>query len=172
MLKGKSSPHVITRFVVMTASVITFAGLYATAGATAAWLAGIFAARSIVLFAFTLKYGTKGTGKLDIACLVVALFGLVLWRVAGDPVWALLFSILADFMGFVPTIRKTYHKPKSEAPSFYLLELLLVCINMLTIYLDIGFVWEAFVLPIYIALLCIAILGLIYRHELNSKHAL
>ncbi len=167
MVRGKSSPHVVTRFVVMTASVVTFLSLYASVGKIAAFIAGVFAVRSVVLFLFTLKYGTKGTSSLDYLCLVLAILGLILWRVIGNPLWALSLSITADFLGFIPTLRKTYHKPKSEAPSFYLLELILIYINAYATILATGFIVRALVFPVYIAVLCTSVLFLIYRLEIK-----
>jgi len=107
----------------------------------------------------SIKYGVGGWTTIDQWCLVIAGGGLFGWQLTGDPFVALLFAILADFVGFVPALVKTYHQPNTEGPWFYYLESTAVILNIIVIgawSLDLLF-------PAHILLSNIMMLAIIFR---------
>ena len=50
----------------------------------------------------------------DVLCGALSLIALVAWAVTGTGNVAIFLSILADFFGAVPTLRKSYRDPESE----------------------------------------------------------
>ena len=122
ILKGKARPHRTTRIVLLTITILSTASLFAQHNTVAIWLSAVSMLQSIVIFGFSIKYGMGGWAKLDIACLVIAVVGIVLWKVTENPAIALYLAILADFVGMVPALVKTYRMPHTEIWSFFLID--------------------------------------------------
>jgi hypothetical protein len=164
MVQGRSKPARMTRFIVWLAASISFFSLWADGSTGAVWLAGVFAFRNTFLLLMSLKYGMGGVATVDKYSLVIAITGLIGWQLSGDPLIALLFAILADFVGFVPALIKTYKEPDTEGPWFYYLETTAVLLNIVVIG-----AWSIDLLfPVHILLTNIFMLGLIFRGKVMS----
>ncbi len=85
--------------------------------------------------------------RFNIACGLLALAGIVLWQLTSNPVLAILFCILADIFGGIPTVVKAYKDPKSEPILPYLMTTSALIITVLTIK---SWTIEEAVFPIYI----------------------
>ena len=164
MVQGRSKPARMTRFIVWLAASISFFSLWADGSTGAVWLAGVFAFRNTFLFLMSLKYGMGGVATIDKYSLVIAIAGLVGWQLSGDPLIALLFAILADFVGFIPALVKTYKEPNTEGPWFYYIETTAVLLNIVVIG-----AWSIDLLfPVHILISNILMIGLIFRGRLMS----
>lgn len=53
--------------------------------------------------------------------LVGAAIALGLWFITSNPLWSVILITIVDFLGFVPTIRKSYMKPHEETLIHYVL---------------------------------------------------
>jgi hypothetical protein len=54
--------------------------------------------------------------RLDLACGVLAIGGLVLWKMTDTPNLAISFGILADAIAGIPTVIKSFQEPETETP--------------------------------------------------------
>src|SRR5699024_699452 len=52
---------------------------------------------------------------LDYLCGIVAIFAIIIWRLTDDPILAIIFSILSDAIASLPTLRKAWLYPTTEA---------------------------------------------------------
>ena len=87
----------------------------------------------------------------DVGCGALSLLALGAWAATGRGNAAILFSILADFLAAVPTIRKAYRYPHTEHAAAFLAGVAGAAITLLTIKPgDWGFASAAF--PAYILL--------------------
>lgn len=114
ILKRKTVPHAFTFLVWALASSLAWA-LQVHGGAGVG--ARVTFAVSVVcffIFFLSLKYGEKNITVSDIAFLMLALSALLLWLVANQPVMSIILAVLADILGFGPTVRKSWNKPRSE----------------------------------------------------------
>ena len=68
----------------------------------------------IVVFFFSLKYGTKNITKSDTIILIFALLAIVVWWQLKMPVVSIIMISAIDFSGYIPSFRKTYIDPSSE----------------------------------------------------------
>src|SRR5699024_11631646 len=57
---------------------------------------------------------------LDCLCGIVAIFAIIIWRLTDDPILAIIFSILSDAIASLPTLRKAWLYPTTEAPVYYI----------------------------------------------------
>jgi len=160
ILKGEAKPHRTTRFVLLLITTLSTASLIAQHNTVAVWLAGISTLQAIVIFYLSIKRGMGGWSRSDISCLVVALFGIIIWRTTNNPLLGLYFSILADFTGMVPALIKTYKFPHTEIFWFYILDTVAGLFTLLAVN---SFTPEQVAYPIYIFLINLTMTILILR---------
>lgn len=160
ILNGRSKPHRTTRLVLLIITGIAALSLLAQENRTAIWLASISAMMSSIVFLLTIKYGMGGWGKVDIISLIIALIGIIVWKLTNNPALGLFSAILADFSGVVPTLIKTYKYPKTEAWPFFAIGGAGSLLNLLSVR-----TWtiEEISYPLYIFLISYIIVLLIFR---------
>lgn len=71
--------------------------------------------------------------KLDIACGILSLFGVILWAITRTGDIAILFSIIADFLAGLPTFIKSFKAPETESYLVYLMGIISAGLTLLTI---------------------------------------
>lgn len=133
IVKGKAKPHRTSRFVVLLITTLSTASLFAQGSIVAIWLSAIFMIGSCVVFLLSLRFGMGGREKTDIACLVIAVIGIIVWKQTANPVYALFASIGADFVGQIPMLIKTYRHPETEVWTFYFLDVLAALVSVLAL---------------------------------------
>lgn len=119
VIKQKVKPHPYTWFVWTIVSCIVFFGQLAKGagvGAIPTAAAEIF---TIIIFLFSLRYGFKHITRTDTFFLIIALLGIIPWILTKDPTISVIIAVSIDFIGFIPTLRKTWQQPKTEAPLLY-----------------------------------------------------
>lgn len=163
ILKREARPHRTTRFVLLILANLAAFSLLAQGSYIPLWIAGIYAFFAWIIFILSFKYGMGGWSKADILCLIIAIIGIVLWRITEDPFLALCASIFADFIGMVPTLLKSYHKPETETWHFYFLAGLGALLNLFAIK---TFVLQQYIFPLYIVLINIVTISLLLRKRL------
>jgi hypothetical protein len=168
IFKGDARPHRVTRFVLMVISVLTLASIFARHDYVAIWLAAATAIQAIFLFLLTLKYGMGGSSKVDIACLVIALSGIVLWQITNQPILGLYCAIGADFMGMIPAILKTYKNPETEVWSFFAIDLVA---GALTVIATTDLTIQNFSYPVYILLINAVMVAIILKGSVKKIFA-
>lgn len=165
IFRGKAKPHRTTRFVLLLITGLAAFSLFAQGNQVAVWLAGISALMSSIIFVLTLKYGMGGWERIDLLCLGIALIGIIIWRITNNPILALFSAILADFVGLVPTLIKTYHHPHTEVWTFFTLGGLGALCNLLAVQ-----VWtvDEIAYPLYLVVVNIGLVLLIFRPQIQK----
>lgn len=72
------------------------------------------------IFILSFKYGTKNITLFDTACLIGAFIALIFYIFLHDPTTSIILVCAIDFIGFLPTFRKSYVEPKTETASTYI----------------------------------------------------
>ena len=165
ILKGEAKPHRTTRLVLLIITTLSTVSLFFSGDRVAVWLAGVSMVQSITLFGLTLKHGIGGWSKSDISCLIMAMIGIITWQITKQPIIALYFSIGADFVGMIPAIIKTYHRPETEIYQFFLLYVFAAGFNLLALK---GWTISQFSYPIYIMIINAFMVLLILRPKMKS----
>lgn len=168
ILKGEARPHRTTRFVLLLITSLTTASLFAQHNNVAIWLAVASTLQSILIFTLSIKRGMGGWAKVDLLCLAIALFGIVLWRTTSNPILALYAAIAADFIGMIPALIKTYRFPNTEIWAFYLLDVFAAMFTLLALK-----VWslQEFSYPVYIMIINLCMVLLIVRPRIFLSSA-
>lgn len=124
VIKQKVKPHPYTWFVWTIVSCIVFFGQLAKGagvGAIPTATAEIF---TVIIFLFSLRYGFKHVTRTDTIFLIIALLGIIPWIITKDPTVSVIIAVSIDFIGFMPTLRKTWQHPETETPLLYSMNVL------------------------------------------------
>ena len=73
---------------------------------------GTFSTTTVALIA--LRTGQVVWTPIDRFCIGTAILAVILWGVTGEPLTALVLSLVADLAVSIPTLYKTYREPSSE----------------------------------------------------------
>ncbi len=124
ILGGETKPHRTTRFVIWAITLLSTWSLIDSNFSAAFWLSAASMIQTSVVLALSFKHGYGGWAKLDIICLIIAAVGVIIWQVSGKPLLGLYASIIADVVGNIPALVKTYRLPYSENWQFFALDTL------------------------------------------------
>jgi hypothetical protein len=87
----------------------------------------------VLLASFVGGMGLWKLGPFDYVCGACSLAALALWAVTGDPVIAIVLSIVADAAAALPTVRKAWLEPATEDRSAYLISFVAMILGILSI---------------------------------------
>lgn len=117
----KTKPHAYSWLVWVLLTTIAFAGQLHDSGGVGSYVTGVTTAVSFVIFFLAVKQGEKDITRSDRINLAAALLAIVPWLIIGNPVFSVILISIIDFLGFLPTIRKSWHKPHEETLIHYVL---------------------------------------------------
>ncbi|MFD0905314.1 hypothetical protein [Actinomadura sediminis] len=112
----------------------------------------------VLLASFANRRSTARVGAFDLACGAVAVMALIVWVGLDRAPVAVVFAVLADGVGAVPTIRKAWGDPESENAGFYALVGVNSTITLLTID---RWTLDTWVFPGYMLAICLTLLAII-----------
>lgn len=118
---NKTKPHVFTWLIWGVLTLIGFLGQLSGHAGPGAWPSGLTTVLCFVIFIAALRKGSKNIVFLDVLMLFGAVISLFLWFLVKQPTMAIILVVLTDAMGFVPTVRKSWHKPQEETLSAFVL---------------------------------------------------
>ena len=98
------------------ANTLIFASSYSLGAWDTLWLPLGFVISFSIVAVLSLKYG-EGDFRLTMlqkVCVLGAVAGAATWWISGSALLALVFTIVIDFLGIVPTIYKAYLRPWHE----------------------------------------------------------
>lgn len=115
----KTTPHAYSWLVWSILTIIAFAAQVNDGAGPGAWTTGATGFISLVIVLLSIKYGTKDITKSDKINLAASLGAIVPWLLLNDALLSVLLITVIDFLGFLPTIRKSIAKPYSETLAHY-----------------------------------------------------
>lgn len=117
IFKGNTKPHTYTWLIWSIVTTIAFLGQWVSGGGAGSWATGVAAIVTIgtLLLSLNGNYGTKDITNFDKICLVLAIISILPWLLVKSVLWSVILATLIDLIAFFPTMRKTWHAPKSES---------------------------------------------------------
>jgi hypothetical protein len=148
-LKGKVQPNKVSWFIWALAPLIAFWATVQQGGGVQSLLTFIVGFNPLLVFlaSFVNKNAYWRITKLDLTCGVLAIGGLVLWKMTDIPDLAIFFGILADAIAAIPTVIKSFKEPETENSNLFLGSGIAALITLLTIK---TWDFEQFAFPAYI----------------------
>jgi hypothetical protein len=134
-VKGKVKPNRVTFFLWALAPLIIFFSEVKQGVGIQALLAFVvgFWPLLTLLASFTNKKAEWRITKFDIICGILSLMGFILWLVTKVGNIAIIFSIMADGLAALPTVKKSYQYPETENVWIYFTGAIYAGITILTI---------------------------------------
>ncbi len=118
--KGKTTPHVYTWFIWGLVTAIAFGLQLSAKAGPGAYTTLAAAIVCFIIFGFGMRQGKKNVTKSDTIFFILSLVALALWLFAKQPILSVILVSTIDMLGFVPTIRKSWHKPHEETLISYM----------------------------------------------------
>lgn len=157
ILKGEYKPQRITRLLLFIVTAIFVATLFSQGDRIGLFLAIPSFIGSTAIFILSIKYGVGGRSKMDIITLFGALVSLIVWKVTDNPTLGLYASILTDFIGFSPTLVKSFKEPFTESYLFYGCDVFASFFNLIALrsylLMDLAFPMYIFLINLSVTLL-------------------
>lgn len=132
-IKGKTTPHIYTWFVWAFVTAIAFALQLSASPGPGAWTTLAAAVVCFIIFGLGFKHGKRNIDKTDTVFLILSLVALLLWLVAKQPAASVILLSLVDMLGFIPTIRKSWHKPYEETLISYWTNTFRFCLALIAL---------------------------------------
>ncbi|MDE1935166.1 hypothetical protein, partial [Bradyrhizobium sp.] len=119
----------------------------------------------VVIASFVAGTGSWKLGPFDYVCGACALAALALWAVTGDPVTAIVLSILGDAAAALPTLRKAWIAPATEDRLAYLISFVGMIAGILSIR-EVTF--SAYAFNVYLLIASGALVLILYLPRASS----
>lgn len=163
MVRGKYSPSIFSRVVWLLLAINSFAGVVVSNGSGASvLLAGILLGGNAAMCVTSFWKGNRSFGKLEYICLGMLGVSGVIWLAFEAPLLNLGISLLAHFVGAIPTFKSVWKNPASESTIFWSLFFIA---SVLSIFASTGESISAIAFPIYYALFDGSMFGLSLRKK-------
>lgn len=115
IFRGNTKPHIYTWIIWTILTLIGFLGQLLGGAGPGAWATGVTSLFCVLILMLAFKYGTPDINNFDKLCLILALISIIPWLLTKNAVLSVILATLTDVIGFLPTMRKTWHAPKSES---------------------------------------------------------
>lgn len=166
-LQNKTRPNRVSWFMWALAPLIAFAAeIHEGVGIQSlmTFIVG-FGPLLVLIASFVNRKSVWKITKFDIACGALSFLGLICWALTRHGNVAIAFSILADGLAAIPTLKKSFYEPDSESYLVFLFGGTNAAITILTIH-EWSFAVYAF--PIYILSICAIFVALV-RFKLGLR---
>jgi hypothetical protein len=123
IFRGKTKPHAFSWLIWGVDGAIIFAGQIVGGGGPGTWVLGLTSVMCLLIFVTALTKGKRNIVLADWLSLFGAAIALVIWYFTKDPLMSIILITTIDILGFIPTFRKSYHKPHEETLITYSLSI-------------------------------------------------
>lgn len=162
ILRGNTKPNRATWLMLAAISLIITIS-YHDLGAQDTWWVSLGATIGVSLVALlSINYGTGGKNLFDKVCVLVAMASVTIYLFSGNPLLALLFSLLMDGAAMLPTIRHAYLTPTEESRMAWTMT---IVADLLTIVVIDQWNVEIALYPIYMTLINGTVVFLLYTRR-------
>lgn len=167
-IQGKTKPNRVTWFLWALAPLVAFAAMLGEGVSFKASLMTFmvgFGPLLVFLSSFVNKNSVWKLTRFDMICGLLSLVGVIAWFVTRTGEVAILFSIVADGLALLPTLRKSFEDPESESDLVFLFASINAAITLLAVktwdFNHVGF-------PLYILAAC-GILYILIRFKVGPR---
>lgn len=133
IIHKKTKPHAYTWLIWTITQGTALTGLWLGVGGWGFISLFIGTGLIFIIFLLSLKYGTRNITKGDTITLIAALIAILIWWQLHNPFLAVLMVSIIDFLGYIPSFRKTFKNPWTETPIFWMLSPLSYIITILAL---------------------------------------
>jgi hypothetical protein len=121
ILRGVTRPHRGTWLIWSALGATAFASQFADGATWSLTLVGVQTVGTILILLLSIRFGVGGASIADLCLIGIAGLGIVGWALSSEPAVATIFVVLADMIGVVMMLPKTWRDPWSETAPTYVL---------------------------------------------------
>jgi len=125
---GKTKPHAFSWLVWLVLTAIGFFIQIQNGAGAGAWFNGLMVIICAIILVFGFIKGRKEIVFVDWISMILAFIAIYYWLIIKEPTLSIILVILADSLGTIPTIRKSYVHPYSETLETYAINVFRVTI--------------------------------------------
>lgn len=133
VMRGETHPHVFSWLIWTLLPAIACAAQISAGGGIGSYVTGCAALQSLCITGLALMKGEKTITRGDIASFAAALMAIPVWYLTQSALVAVVMVTAIDLLGFYPTIRKSWDKPREEYLPTYLIVALSFSISVMAL---------------------------------------
>ena len=115
MRSGQLKPHILTWIIWALTTGIAAAARTTDGAGAGVWGQWASAASCVVVALLAMRHGEKNITRIDIGLFLAALAAIPAWLLTEHPLAAVIIVTAIDVIGYIPTFRKSYLRPREEA---------------------------------------------------------
>ena len=171
IFRGETKPNRATWWILTVVGLLILTSYYAEGARETIWVPLAYVLGPLVIAILSIKRGQGGWTYFDKWCLAGSGISVLLWFLTSQPFIALCINIFIDFLGLLPTIKKSYEKPESEDRTAWVVEVIANAINLLAVK---SWIVTLYIYPVYLVVInsVVAILLIIGRSKNRSSRSL
>ncbi len=146
IVRGTTIPNRATWLILTIVGVLVSLSYYSVGAIETMWVPICNVIGTAIAFLLSIKYGESKWSTLDMVCISVSILSVIIWGLTKTAILVLLINIFIDFLGVLPTIKKSYLNPKSESYLPWLVTTISCVLNIFAIQ---DWRFSIFVYPIY-----------------------
>lgn len=133
IIKRTVKPHAFSWLIWGISQSTVFFASASKGGGAGTWAVGAPALLDCTIFVVAVFRGEKEITLIDKGSLVSALFGIALWVITTNPLWSVITLSAVDAIGFIPTMRKAYKRPREESVIVYVATVIAFGVSVLAL---------------------------------------
>ena len=165
IIQGRSRPNRATWIILTVVGVLIAASYYASGARNTMWVALAYTVGPFIAALLAFKYGEGGTTRFDVFCLMGCAASVILWVLSDTALYTLIINIFIDFLGILPTLKKSFFDPLSEDALAWSVTTFSNLLNVFAIEL---WVFSIAVYPIYMLVVNGLVTAFIFRGKYSS----
>ncbi len=132
-LRGDTRPNRATWWVLTLVGVMIASSYYSEGARNTMWVPISYVVGPLIVAILSVRYGEGEWEPLDKWCLGVAIISAVIWYLSQKPAVVLAMNIAMDFVGLLPTVKKSWLRPEGEDRTAWGLETLAGMLNIVAL---------------------------------------
>jgi hypothetical protein len=162
IMRGSTRPHPFTWGLWTALGAIGFAAAFVGGGGIGLIPLGTLMVENFLIFIFTLRQNHPGEQRVSPLLLLIASVGVIGWLLSNTPAIASISVVIADSMGLIPTLKKTWRDPSSEPAWLWGISALAMALGLASLQ---HFTLASTLFPAYIVVANCGVVGLALRHN-------
>ena len=128
--RGSTKPHLFTWLLWSILISITFSVQVVENAGPGSWHIGMSALVTLFIVGVSFFRGEKNITRSDWAAFIIALSAIPVWKMTGNPLWAIIIVSMIDAAAYYPTFRKSWMKPWEEPALAYFIGMVQFSISL------------------------------------------
>lgn len=165
-IRGQTKPNRVTWWILSLVGLMIATSYYAGGARETMFVAVSYIVGPLIIAILSLWYGEGKWETLDKVCLTGAIVSAIIWYFSSSAIITLSINLPMDFLGLIPTIKKSYLRSIGEDRIAWTLTSFAGILNMFAIK---TFTFAIVLYPLYLLIVNVFITLLLYRPMISKR---